>query len=49
MVAMFNELINKFTETIFFKKGTELEEQIKALKNLLEKYPNNEICNKNKR
>mgnify|MGYP002623844119 CR=1 FL=1 len=43
---MINELINKltdkFTDTIFLKKGGELEEQIKALKTLLEKYPKNE-------
>ena len=38
-----NKFKNKFTETIFFKKGSELEEQIKALKYLLNKYPNNEI------
>ena len=44
---MIDELINKlkdrFTETIFLKKNSELEEQIKALKILLKKYPNNEV------
>lgn len=39
---LINKLKNKFTETIFLKKGSELEEQIKVLKTLLEKYPNNE-------
>lgn len=39
---LINKLKNKFTDTIFLKKGSELEEQIKALKTLLEKYPNNE-------
>lgn len=39
---LINKLKNKFTETVFFKKDSELEEQIKALKYLLEKYPNNE-------
>lgn len=39
---LINKLTNKFTETIFLKKGSELEERIKALKYLLEKYPNNE-------
>ncbi len=46
MIVMIEDLINKlkskFTETVFFKKGSELEEQIKALKYLLTKYPNNE-------
>lgn len=39
---LINKLTNKFTETVFLKRGSELEEQIKALKTLLEKYPNNE-------
>lgn len=40
---LINKLKKKFTETIFFKKGSEIEEQIKALKFLLNKYPDNEI------
>lgn len=43
ITELINKLINHFTETIFFKRGSELEEQIKALKTLLEKYPDNEI------
>ena len=43
--AMIDELINKlsnrFTETIFYKDGSELEQQIDALETLLKKYPNN--------
>ncbi len=43
ITELINKLINHFTETIFLKRGSELEEQIKALKTLLEKYPDNEI------
>lgn len=39
---LIDKLTDKFTETIFYKKNSELEEQIKTLKVLLEKYPNNE-------
>jgi len=35
-------LFEKFTETIFYKSDNQLELQIEALRNLLEKYPNNE-------
>lgn len=35
-------IFNKFTDTIFYKKDSELEIQIETLKKLLEKYPNNE-------
>ncbi len=43
ITELINKLTNHFTETIFLKRGSELEEQIKALKTLLEKYPDNEI------
>ncbi len=39
---LISKLKNKFTETVFLKKSSELEEQIEALKYLLKKYPNNE-------
>ena len=39
---LINKLKNQFTETVFLKKVSEIEEQIKALKILLEKYPDNE-------
>lgn len=35
-------LFDKFTETVFYKKESELELQIEALKNIQIKYPNNE-------
>ena len=35
-------LFDKFTETVFYKKESELELQIEALKNIQLKYPNNE-------
>lgn len=37
-----DKVTNKFTETKFYKKESELEYQIEALKKLLEKYPNND-------
>ncbi|MBQ9266962.1 MAG: NERD domain-containing protein [Clostridia bacterium] len=37
-----NKLTNKFTETVFCKKSSDLEDRIKALEILLKKYPNNE-------
>lgn len=47
---MFEEIIDKmtntFTETIFCKKENELEKQIKALKTLLENYPDTEELKK---
>ena len=50
IIKMINKLIDKlthkFTETIFYKKNSELEEQIKTLKLLLERYPNNEKLQK---
>lgn len=33
-------LLNNFTETIFYKKDSELEKQITALKNVIKMYPN---------
>lgn len=36
------ELFNRFNETIFYKNDSELEYQLKALKKVNEKYPNNE-------
>lgn len=39
------ELFKKFTETIFYKKDSQLEEQISALKELQQKYPNNSKLN----
>lgn len=35
-------IFNKFNETVFYKKSTELEKQIQVLKNLHEKYPKND-------
>ena len=39
------ELFKKFTETIFYKKDSQLEEQISALKELQQEYPNNSKLN----
>lgn len=39
------ELFKKFTETIFYKKDSQLEEQISALKELQHEYPNNSKLN----
>lgn len=39
------ELFKKFTETIFYKKDSQLEEQISALKDLQQEYPNNSKLN----
>lgn len=39
-------LFNKFTETIFYKNNSELENQISALKKVIEKYPNNQRLKK---
>lgn len=39
------ELFKKFTETIFYKKDNQLEEQISALKELQQEYPNNSKLN----
>lgn len=39
------ELFKKFTETIFYKKDNQLEEQISALKELQREYPNNNKLN----
>ena len=39
------ELFKKFTETIFYKKDNQLEEQISALKELQREYPNNSKLN----
>ncbi len=36
------ELLNRFDETIFYKKDSELEYQLKALKKLNSEYPNND-------
>ena len=33
---------NKFTDTVIYKKDSELENKIQAINNLLKKYPNNE-------
>ena len=39
------ELFKKFTETIFYKKDSQLEEQISSLKELQQEYPNNSKLN----
>ena len=39
---MYVGLFSKFTETIFLKRDSELEKKVNALKELSEKYPNNE-------
>ena len=39
------ELFKKFAETIFYKKDSQLEEQISALKELQQEYPNNSKLN----
>ncbi len=39
---IFDKLTSKFTETIFCKRGSELEKQIDSLKQVLKKYPNSE-------
>lgn len=39
------ELFKKFTETIFYKKDSQLEEQITTLKELQQEYPNNNKLN----
>lgn len=39
------ELFKKFTETIFYKKDSQLEEQISALKELQQEYPSNSKLN----
>ena len=47
---MINKIINKFTnsftDTIFYKKDSELEYQIKAVENVLKKYPTDERLKK---
>lgn len=39
---MFDGIFNKFTETVFCKESSESEKQIKALKELIEQYPDDE-------
>ena len=41
-----NKFLNKFTDTIFYKKDSELEYQIEALKKVKESYPNNYAISK---
>ena len=41
-----NKFSNKFTDTIFYKKDSELEYQIDALKKVKEKYPHNYAISK---
>ena len=39
---MLDGIFNKFTETIFCKESSEIKKQIKALKTLVEQYPDND-------
>lgn len=41
-----DKLTNKFTDTIFYKQDSELQNQINALNNLLQQYPNNDELRK---
>ena len=43
---LIDKFTSKFTETVFYKKESELQYQIDAIKNLLVKYPNNEVLMK---